>query len=64
MKCKLCGYKHGWDNETLKEIKGHEGDFYTSELSRFSDKEDKLNSIYVYGCPACKGIFMADYENF
>ena len=61
MKCPHCGYLDGWDNETMKNIDGQEGDFYNpsngimvSRSCGFLEEEHKE----LHACPKCGKLFI------
>lgn len=63
MKCPHCDYLHGWDGESLKDIKGSEGEFF--ELSNDIKMERNVGRLkvgeetrMVMGCPKCSKLFM------
>lgn len=66
MKCPHCEYEHGWSGEKLDIVEGEHGEFF--ELSNSIQMERKSGyhgygstdktTRDVYGCPACKKLFM------
>lgn len=56
MKCPYCNYFHGWNPEEQEYEEGDKGVFYELpiQVERFGD------FMKVYGCPACRKIFMED----
>jgi hypothetical protein len=66
MKCPYCGYQHGWDGESLKDIEGSEDKFF--ELSNDIKMERSIGvgkgwrcrheTRIIMGCPKCSKLFM------
>lgn len=60
MKCKHCGYKHGWDSDTQIDAIGKYGDFYFMKshgMERSSHYYNK-EAEQIYGCPFCGKLFI------
>lgn len=58
MKCPHCGYHHGWDSETLKDIEGDEGEFYRLPIKLERQYYRQKDEINLCGCPSCKKTFI------
>jgi hypothetical protein len=71
MECPYCGYHHGWDGKSNKDIEGREGEFF--ELTCHPDHHNiKMGRIVggvgywnrhqqtknIMGCPKCFKLFM------
>lgn len=55
MKCPYCHYFHGWNGETLKDIRGEFGSFY-----RLPVRVERSNyeQEHVHACPKCGVLFI------
>lgn len=58
MKCKRCGYQHGWDPETMKQVDGKDGDFFMHPVSMERERGTITSRRTVMGCPQCGALFM------
>ena len=53
MTCPHCKYENNFN------VDGEDGDFYTISNDIKMICEDTGEELYLYGCPKCKGVFMA-----
>lgn len=68
MKCPKCHYIHGYHVESTdtsfktENIEGKHGDFFVLpiELEQSRDYYPHIVKAGVYGCPACKIVFMGE----
>lgn len=58
MKCPHCGYEHGWSSETLEDLHGEDGGFYTLPIELVQKESYYPSSRQVLGCPSCNKLFM------
>jgi len=62
MECPYCGYHHGWDGKSNKDIEGINGGFFTLsndvEMERNEGWKYKNETKNVMGCPKCFKLFM------
>jgi len=62
MKCPYCGYHHGWNGESNKDIEGLNGGFFTLsndvEMERNEGWKYKNETRRMMGCPNCNKLFM------
>ena len=61
MKCPSCGYIDEWDPETLTEIYGEKGPFYSGIVLCRNDRYSDADQVkHVFGCPSCTICFIAE----
>lgn len=64
MECPHCGYKDGWDGDSMEVVKGEDGDFFRAtnqiEMQRPVARVWRTETRTLLGCPACNKVFMGD----
>ena len=64
MECPHCGYKDGWDGDSMEVVKGEDGDFFRAtnqiEMQRHVARVWRTETRTLLGCPACNKVFMGD----
>lgn len=65
MKCPHCNYIHGWDNDSLTNVNGSSGDFYSlsNEVKAERDAHSyhiRKEIAYVFACPSCRKLFIEE----
>lgn len=61
MKCPTCGYQHGWDGPSNKDVKGEHGNFYALPINVVRKENwmpDEQKPVYACPSPTC-GIMFA-----
>jgi hypothetical protein len=58
MKCPHCNYINGWDNETLSNIYGEWGEFFTFPIPMKRGERGYEDDADLVGCPQCNKVFI------
>jgi hypothetical protein len=59
MQCPNCKYEHGWNGDTVSEVKGAEGNFFKLSI-KVERTEYYRDERSLFACPSCRTAFMGE----